>query len=125
MSTFIVSSEHIDALLTYAKNNNINFDPHFQNLTDVGQCLVDENYRSDNYRYSERKKPYKYNFKPYPQHITHIQAFKALECLDYQCCELKKNSPKYKHIYGRLKDHLTHKIIYNLPEYTGAAWAIE
>lgn len=125
MSAFIVSSNHIHALLTFAKENNHTFTPHFNNLNAVGQCLINENYRSVNYRYGERKKPHKYAFKIYPYKMTPIKIIKALQCLDYQCCELKKNSPKYNLIYKQILDLATYKAINRLPEYENAAWSID
>lgn len=125
MSAFIVSSKHIDALLTFAQNNGIAFKGRVKSLNAVGQCLVNENYRSVNYRYGEDKKPPKYIFKPYPKPIPPIQAIKALWCLDYQCCELKKNNPRYNHIYKLINDIASYKVIEKLPEYEAADWSID
>ena len=125
MSAFITSPNHIDAILTFAKENNIKFTPHFDSLDAVGQYLVNENYRSVNYRYGEHKKPPKYIFRPYPRPLTSIEIIKTLHCLDYQCCELKKNSPRYNLIYKQILDYATYKIVHNLPEYQNAAWSID
>ena len=65
MSAFMVSDAHIDALVTFAVRHQVSYrvngsriDVTKNNAEEIGQILVDENYRSLNARYSERTEEY-------------------------------------------------------------------
>lgn len=106
MSAYIVDDERIDLLLTYIKDNSgecygigeaVNYrnenlyrndKPIKKQLTDIGQYLIDYNYKSVNDRYrDEHGKSHKYKFKEYKKEITLGQFLKACDNLDYQCSE--------------------------------------
>ncbi len=95
MSAYVVDKKHIDALCKFAKKHKLQFrwQDDFagteRSINRIGQILVDENYRSVNYRYSQNEQPYQYNFDPNVKtRLTPIQIYKACDCYDYQACEM-------------------------------------
>jgi len=96
MSAFIVNKKHIDALVTWAgaQHYQIHYYPNGGDWLpiagredEVGQVLVNENYRSVNYRYDESDKPDRYLWSQYSQPLSAVQVIKACNCFDYQACE--------------------------------------
>lgn len=98
MSAFIVSDNHIDVIMTFAvlkhasyywaeKKERVYITA--ENASEVGQKLVNENYRSVNYRYrGEFGSPIKYKFKRVrPDNYSAVDVLKAIDSLDYQSCE--------------------------------------
>ena len=95
MSAYIVSDNTISGMLLAAARE-ISERPYYYwngqaiffkgNFTEIGQKLVDENYRSINYRYSEKSKPHEYK----PKHLaplSSIEIIKLCNCYSYQTCE--------------------------------------
>lgn len=125
MSAFVVSTRHIDTLLSsvggtdyvYWKNKYLYFEKERNRL---GQELVNQNYRSTNDRYNENQKPPVYLFQR-RQPVTPVQILKACDCYEYQACETEnyKNTLAYKII-----DALRGKAIQQLPGYKEAAWEV-
>jgi len=92
MSAFIVTKLHIDLIVTVLAEKKCYsikkvLEKYNHDFDKIGQILLDENYRSVNYRYSENDKTPKYKFAKYKGRISIGQALKALDCLDYQSCE--------------------------------------
>ena len=104
MSANILNKRHIDALVTaalaYAPSRQISwfFNGEVKKITrqtasEVGQILIDENYRSINYRYQENRKADRYTFEPFeatrdnPICLDAAQVFSALDCYEYQSSE--------------------------------------
>lgn len=93
MSAFIVDNAHIDALVTYAVDKRVSY--YFNqrtsidlfNATEIGQKLLDENTRSVNYRYNEEDTAERYAYKQWVRPLAAVAVIKAIDCLDYQCCE--------------------------------------
>lgn len=56
-------------------------------LDQLGQMLLNENYASVNYRYSEADEPYEYTHTNHGYTLTPGEVFKAIDNLDYQSCE--------------------------------------
>ena len=118
MSAFIVNKKHIDYIVTVLYNDNPFFTKEFLNKT--GQTLVNENFKSVNYRYNESDKPYKYIFEQV-KNINPIQVLKAINCLDYQSCEhanWKKSNAR------KILDDIRDICINKLPGYDDFQWEI-
>lgn len=102
--------------------------PEFlKNLTDVerGKVLFDMNARAVAGRYSVKKDKAcsaNYVYVPPPKTETHIQLYKAVACLVYQCCEGSVAKSKQ---FGELEDYanrLAAAILKHTPEYDKAEW---
>lgn len=89
MSAWIVSEDHIDALVCGAIRFGVPFDGEPvtpENATDVGQALWHENHKSVNYRYDSREKTPVYRFVGETT-LRPMSLFKQCRCYDYQTCE--------------------------------------
>lgn len=84
MSAFIVNDNTINAVLGFADKYDLN-DLDCGDLSALGQLLVDENYRSTNYRYSEDATPHSFVYSRYTVPAT--AALQHLSCIEYQLCE--------------------------------------
>lgn len=112
MSAFIVSHDHIDALLTFAserhrygavsyyvKETGARVVITEENATEIGRILITENERSVYARYSDcgpgnapgtiGQDAANYTFKrwPYSSPLTAVSILKGCSCFDYQACE--------------------------------------
>ena len=131
MSAFVVSDKHINSLLSYANKSNmymINLpngsNLYFDNtdeLTQMGQILLNENYRSVNFRYNDNDQPYEFQFEFAPI-LSPVEIIKACQCYQYQACETDnyKDSSAY-----RIVDWIMNNAISNLPGYEQAGWDID
>jgi hypothetical protein len=145
MSAFIVSHDHIDALLTFASMRNIQgtvsyfvketrkrVDITALNATEVGRILLTENERSVYARYTDcgpgkgnapgtlGEDAETYTFKPWPWNATLTPAsiLKACSCFDYQACE----TDDYRETLAyTIIDAIRHRAIASLPGYDDAA----
>jgi hypothetical protein len=108
MSAFVVSHDHIDALLSLALAHRT-YGPvsYFvkdtqrlvaiteENVTEVGRILLTECERSVNHRYpGEDELPgtigqnaATYTFRPWPRALDPVAVLKGCDCFDYQACE--------------------------------------
>ena len=121
MSAMIVTDSHINFILSAAASQ-VNMSRG--EWSEIGQQLVNENYRSVNYLYREDEEPYEYKFwvnefKPDVKSI--VAALKAIQGLEYQSCE----HPNYfeseaAKTLGRIKADLVRA----LPGYDEADWLI-
>jgi len=132
MSAYIVEDAHIDALINFAiskkasyyfTGNNRRIDFTKETANEIGQHLLNENFRSVNHRYrNEYGKPHKYNFKfkLTPAHSP-VAILKAINCLEYQSCEHDEweTSEAYK-----ILDGIKSYAIYALPGYEAANWGV-
>lgn len=112
MSAFIVSHDHIDALLTFAsqkhqfgavsyyvKETGACVTITEENATEIGRILLTENERSVRHRYPSDKAgelpgtigedAAGYTFKAWPINspLTAVSILKGCSCFDYQACE--------------------------------------
>lgn len=86
MSAYIVTDNTINAVLGFADDYDLDsFD--CGDLSALGQILVDANYRSTNYRYSEDDTPHSFVYSRYTVPAT--TALQHLSCIEYQLCEPK------------------------------------
>lgn len=84
MSAFIVNNNTINAVLGFAND----IDPKEFGCVDhsaLGQLLVNENYRSVNYRYGDDDTPHLFVYSRYTVPTT--AALQHLSCIEYQLCE--------------------------------------
>lgn len=97
MSAFIVSDKLLNVILTmavvkkasyYWKPNNMRVDINRANASEIGQKLLDENFRSVNYRYREKDKAERFEYRAVrSDDYSAVDVLKAINCLDYQSCE--------------------------------------
>lgn len=131
MSAFVVSNEHINALVNFGIGANY-FDPVTkctESITRstaerVGQILWDENQRSVNYRYHDTEHAPVFKFRPngYGHFMTAVQIIKLCHGLDYQSCETDDWPQTVAHsILRAIECHA----IYALPGYEAADWSID
>lgn len=94
MSAFTLSNKHINAMLSAAKWVHFGFGYYWNNerhtgcdMRELGQKLMDENYRSVNYRYSDETEAPRFKWNAYPQQHTAVQVIRLCDCYNYQTCE--------------------------------------
>jgi len=135
MSAWIVSKKHIDALVTFAVENDLivthnNEEYRIADNPDrVGQELWAENYRSVNYRYAKEI--------PVPLYIFQREEFdgiiicKNLSCYDYQTCECDDYNETFAKAFvielNKTLEKLgyTWKKLEGLIEFENASWGID
>lgn len=123
MSAFIVSDNTIHAVLSFMSM----YKAHLYekgaplHLNDVGQVLLDENYRSVNYRYGENETPRKYVFIAQALPLTAVEVLKLIDCIAYQSCEC--DDWEHTRAY-RLLQRIRNWVIAQLAGYDAAKWHI-
>lgn len=128
MSAYIVTDNHIHALINFAiaKRASFYFHPSREDVTtsnaqEIGQTLLDENYRSVNYRYRETEAAPRYQTNGYRSVPDPVSALKLINCLDYQCCETDDwATTKARAIL----DGIQAAAIRALPGYDAAPWGL-
>ena len=129
MSTYIVSDKHISAMLTSNKNRQYNESKSYywnheriyfvDHLQQIGQKLLDENYKSFNARYNRDDAPHSFVF--YPVEMEPIEVVRLCHCYNYQACEHDGwDTSEAKEISRQIE----HYAIKNVPGYEGAPWGI-
>lgn len=133
MSCKILPIEHYNQMLAYAMSlvgtshhvrawhNGEWHSVDFETVDQIGQTLMDENYRSVNANYHTHYKPprYKYPYTFAPKRVlTPVEALKACDAYTYQWCDSE---------YEKTFAHAIAKAIYlmasfNLPGYEEATW---
>ena len=88
MSAYLVEDETIDLMINYAIDNNLIKE---EDVELFGQCLLQENQTSVNYRYNELTECPKYTFTRL-ENVDILDVKQAVDCWDYQSCE----HPTYK-----------------------------
>lgn len=130
MSAFLVSDKHINTLLAWANLKRISglmidgeiLDFSSSNdLQKMAEILLDENYRSLNFRYHSEDKARKIVYRLSLVTLKPVQIIKLCDCLDYQSCETDdwESTNAYK-ILQRIREHA----IRCLPGYDEAEWSI-
>ena len=130
MSAFLVSKQHIDALVAFATRLEYGSIPTyyyhkgscpFEPASYIGQILWDENNRSVNERYDTNDLPQPYKFAYGTKVLPPVQIIKACNCLDYQSCE----TPDWKDTRAfAILDAIRERAIRELPGYEEAQWEI-
>ena len=128
MSAFVVTDQHINALVRYASRHSITVYEPMQDIRFTvkghegiaASLLLDQNVKSVNYRYDENEKA-TIIYNPAAPVLTAIQAIKAAQCLKYQSCE----TPDFEESFAcKLLDNIIADAIPRLDGYNEAAWAI-
>lgn len=128
MSAWIVTKEHIDLLVAAAEGMD-GVEPDA-----LGQMLWEENHKSVNYRYGEKRKTPRYKFTPRPNKaISPVVVLKQIACLGYQSCEHaswdnSKAAMFLTNLTAKMLTKLTplsHDEVRELPEYEAAPWGIK
>lgn len=127
MSAFIVSDKHISALVSAGSLWGVKYfhsemwRPIRGRENEIGQILLNENYRSVNYRYSEDEQPHHFRHVPSLMKYSLLQIIKACNCYNYQACETPDyyDTEAYS-IVMAIREHAIHL----LPGYEDAAWEI-
>jgi hypothetical protein len=146
MSAFVVSHDHIDALLTFASDKRIIDDlGYFVNRgatkltpSEIGRVLLAENERSVCHRYPDctpgdapgkiGEEAVNYNFHRFSEfdRMQHAQkcawVLKACQCFDYQACETDDYEQSIAHQIIR---RIEARVIESLPYYEEAPWGID
>jgi len=131
MSAYIVGNAHITAMLqalsprypgdgvSYYWNGESH--PVGGQAHHIAQKLVDENYKSVNYRYGEEETPaeFKYDYTVYSK--TPIEIIKACHCYRYQSCETGSYDESEA---AAIVNLIERRAINNLPGYDDAEWNI-
>ena len=125
MSAFIVSKKTIDALVTFLfKRIDLNNLPEDKGLNQIGQILINENYRSVNYRYDDNELPFKYKFNQCL--VSDIQILCLCNCYNYQSCETdyykKTKAAKLINIIREVASEAFPENYEHLPEYLNSEW---
>lgn len=127
MSAFLVSDNHINTLVTFARLHQIQFflnngkmlsgrDP--QKLAEI---LKAENVRSLNYRYTEQEEAEPIQFRLTNTYFTPVQILGAANCYEYQACEC----PDYFKSYAaKIISIIKEEAIRCLPGYADCIHAI-
>ena len=128
MSAFVVTDATISGMLQAAMSRHPGYScmyywhngSHYFSGTiqEVGQKLVDENYRSVNYRYAEDAKSHTYIHKEVNDQ-SQLEIIKLCNCYRYQSCETDDWEQTEAHA---IVDALRENAISNLPRYGDAAW---
>lgn len=122
MSAYILHPNHTIALVNFGRSHRVsvwddNLDrprEFWKEYNELGQILVDENYKSVNYRYRDNLEPHKFVFKYDMQPRTPVQILRAINTYDYQSCE----HPDYEKSLAKwIIDCLQSKAIHLLPGY--------
>jgi hypothetical protein len=150
MSAFMVSKEHIAAMLHFlryrskreervlriygAKGGPVEVGPWNDDATWVkaGQIMVEENRRALRHRYSNpsdmldsdfsRRDWAKAKLVPAPRSLTPVEAIKAAQCFTYQCAE----PDDYRETVAyHLADSVIDLAISLLPGYDAAPWSLD
>lgn len=121
MSAFIVSDDHIDFLVTYAIGGGPSRVSGEQPQK-LGQMLLEQNYRSVNWRYNDNAAVPTYVFRPFTGPMTPVGILKACQCYDYQSCETEDYE---KTDAARLVDAIRSKAIRSLPGWENAAYEVQ
>ena len=97
MSAFVVGNQHITAMLSileasfpvspasYRYNGQAYY--YRANKQELGQKLIDQNYRSVNYRYDEDTPVPEFQLALGGHLWTPVEIIKACHCYNYQSCE--------------------------------------
>ena len=122
MSAYTLSNEHISAMLRAVNFSDyagdycqyyFNGEWHYMidNLQEIGQKLVDENYRSVNFRYSDDTPSRKFVYT-FTDEYTPAQIIQLCNCYDYQSCETPdwKEAEAYA-IYNALRERAISRLV--------------
>jgi len=135
MSAYTLSNKHISGMLRAAiyiqyqgdsaayrfNGENHNMRGEYQK---IGQKLLDENYRSVNYRYSEEVATPEFKFTIVE--VTPAQIIRACNCYNYQTCETPDWEQTEAHaIYDALRERAISALVDMHKETSDDTWDID
>ena len=132
MSAFTVGNRHINVMLKAASLSRHpgdgaryywNDESRYFNgsLHTIGQKLVDENFRSVNYRYTKQVEAEQFKSMALRAEYTPVQIIKACDCYNCQACE----TPDWQETEAyAIMTALRERAIDMLPGYDEADWNI-
>ena len=126
MSAFIVSSDHISALVSWAAANRVGVHTNpmwFVVDNKIATCnmLLSENVKSVNWRYRENEPVIPVEYTPPANPPSAVQVIKLCHCLAYQSCEHEAWEIS---LAKKILDAVIQTAIYKLPGYEAAHWSI-
>jgi len=137
MSAFIVSNSTIRAIVEYAFLHRVsvkrmpgdNRPSQWAGVLEykenaIGQALLEANYVSVNYRYSQKDRTpeYVHSGLPAMHNLQPIVIIKLCHCLEYQACEVPDWRESWaKHFLTRVVESATRR----LPGYDAAPWGLD
>ena len=130
MSAFIVTNEHISAMMQAAEgiypDDEASYwwgeERHYfrADSQEIGQILLNENFRSVNCRYDEDYPPDTYAYCPIRAYSA-AEILKACACYEYQSCETDDWEETEAYAIAQA---LEGRAICMIPGYEGAEWSI-
>lgn len=142
MSAFTLTHKHINALVHAAFFKKASYcdrdtfyiwhrgKTHMFNRTNkktlnpdvLGQILVNQNFKSVNFRYKDKSPSFKFKYELSHDQFTNVQLLKACDCYDYQSCE----TPNYEQsLVAKIIDKIRSQLICSLNGYADSEWTIE
>ena len=120
MSAFMLSDNHLNALLSFLKKNTRHAQWTKDDLSRYGNVLKHQNNRSVNFRYKTEDKCSEFILKDVVSPSA-VQVLKYCACYDYQACETDdyKNTEAFE-IIQKIRSIAIDK----LPGYGEAEWAL-
>lgn len=129
MSAFVVSENHINALVSFAiggqnpatafwDRKHIDFRGNEQMLADV---LMNANVEAVNTRYGDEEQLTGCKFRRNCTPPSPVAILKACDCYDYQTCELDGYESTFA---AKIIEAVRNKAIRALPGYDAAKWSI-
>lgn len=126
MSAYVVSMTHIDFLVTFAIrecDDVAQVSRYVGRASEIGQVLLNENYRSVNFKYSEQSEvpPYRYRVYSGLHGFTAANVIKACQHFDHQACETSDYEVTEA---ARIVDAIRQRAFDLIPGYDAAPWGI-
>lgn len=138
MSAFIVSNDHINAIVTYCVDKRVSYWTGEErtpiqswNAEEIGRILMDENVRSVVWRYRDSSSDFadeakdaaaEYRYLNFTTPLTAVEVIKACHCLSYQSCETDEwEKTMAWTILQAVISHASREV----PGYDAAPWGID
>jgi len=126
MSAFICTDYHINALVNWASLAGVTYYTGFERRSvrfreeAVTTLLAEANMAGVNERYDENNVS-THTYESFAPDITPVQVLKAVDCLDYQCCEWAHwEDSNARRVVEAIRDEAIRK----LPGYDAAEWEL-
>lgn len=127
MSAFIVSDYQINAITNWAAQNDVQvyWNNSWVKVKDdpkkFSGALYSANVESVNYRYNDDQPLNGFKFKRFYVDLPAVQILKAIDCLEYQSCELKEWEQTFAF---KALQSVKDRAISCLPGYGDAPWEL-
>lgn len=132
MSAYVVEEKTINKVITFLDNDqNMRSYLHHQlsldldtrdRAQDFGNKLMALNIQAVNERYSEHEPIVPNGYQFHYELTDQIGAYKALQCLIYQCSEGDVPKTKLYHTLKEISDYMAHCIVSSLKVYDERPW---